>query len=61
MILKKPKFLPTYVHFQNDKDFKIIPMNQLTDDVLMNAQGLYEEIKAHMSQWVPELEFIENI
>ena len=46
---------------QNDKDFKIIPMNQLTDNVLMNAQGLYEEIKAHMSQWVPELEFIENI
>ena len=36
-------------------------MNQLTGDVLMNAQGLYEEIKAHMSQWVPELEFIENI
>ena len=61
VILKNPKFLPTYVHFQNDKDFKIIPMNQLTDDVLMNAQGLYEEIKAHMSQWVPELEFIENI
>ena len=60
VILKDPKFLPTYVHFQNDKDFKIIPMNQLTDDVLMNAQGLYEEIKAHMSQWVPELEFIEN-
>ncbi|MCQ6276362.1 CapA family protein [Bacillus sp. V3B] len=59
--LQNPKFLPTYVKFHNWRDYKIIPMNQLTNDDLMNAQGLYEDIKAHMSQWVPELEFIENI
>ncbi|WP_338472262.1 CapA family protein [Niallia sp. XMNu-256] len=54
--LKNPKFLPTYVRRQ--KDFKIIPMHLLTNDDVKNPQGLLEDLKRHMSQEVPELEFV---
>lgn len=58
--VKNPKLLPTYVKFSNWKDFEIIPMYQLTNDSLPNATGVYDEIKKHMSQYVPNLEFIET-
>lgn len=58
--VKNPKLLPTYVKFTNWKDFKIIPMYQLTNDSLPNAASIYDEIKMHMSQYVQEIEFIEK-
>lgn len=58
--LENPTFLPTYVTFQNQSDYKIIPMYQLTSDILENAPDLYEEVKVHMAQWVPELTFLEG-
>jgi poly-gamma-glutamate synthesis protein (capsule biosynthesis protein) len=48
--LGDPKFLPTYV----DPSFVIHPMKDLP-----NMKSKYEEIKAHMNQWVPELNFFE--
>lgn len=58
--VKNPKLLPTYVNFENRENFEIIPMYQLTDDILPNSTSLYNEIKSHMNQFVPELEFIET-
>ncbi|MFC7687001.1 CapA family protein [Ureibacillus sp. GCM10028918] len=58
--VKNPKLLPTYVKFANWKDFEIIPMYQLTNESLPNAAAIYDEIKQHMSQYVPNLEFIES-
>ncbi|WP_010098146.1 CapA family protein [Ornithinibacillus scapharcae] len=55
-----PEFLPTYVRYQNWRDYEIIPMYQLTNEELPNAKERYEEIKAHMSMWLPELKFIED-
>ncbi|WP_164671009.1 CapA family protein [Virgibacillus doumboii] len=55
-----PKLQPTFVKFHNWANYEVIPMYQLTNDELDNAQEHYQEIKAHMSQWVPELEFIEG-
>ncbi|WP_188457006.1 CapA family protein [Virgibacillus oceani] len=55
-----PKFVPTFVTYQDWRDYGVIPMYQLTNEQLPNAQEHYEEIKAHMSQWMPELEFIEK-
>ncbi|ASN07119.1 CapA family protein [Virgibacillus necropolis] len=56
-----PKFLPTFVDYQpGETDFDVIPMYQLTNEVLPNAKKHYKEIKAHLSQWMPELEFIEE-
>lgn len=59
--VRNPEFLPTYVKFHSDwSNYEVKPMFQLSDDELPGAAGHYEEIKAHMSQWMPELEFIEN-
>jgi poly-gamma-glutamate capsule biosynthesis protein CapA/YwtB (metallophosphatase superfamily) len=55
-----PEFLPTYVKYSNWRDYEVIPMYQLTNQELPNAQKHYEEIKEHMSTWVPDLTFIEE-
>jgi poly-gamma-glutamate capsule biosynthesis protein CapA/YwtB (metallophosphatase superfamily) len=47
--VKNPAFMPTFVIYQN---FKITPLEQLPDQ-----KAVYEEIKQHMNQWVPELKF----
>jgi poly-gamma-glutamate capsule biosynthesis protein CapA/YwtB (metallophosphatase superfamily) len=47
--IENPGFIPTFVIYQN---FKITPMETLQDQ-----QSVYEEIKSHMNQWVPELAF----
>jgi poly-gamma-glutamate capsule biosynthesis protein CapA/YwtB (metallophosphatase superfamily) len=48
--LAEPKFLPTYV----DRSFVIHPMKELPE-----MKHTYDGIKAHMKQWVPELNFFE--
>lgn len=54
-----PQLLPTYVKYQNRRNFEVYPLYQLTNNDLSNAKGVYEEIKNHMSQYMPELQFIE--
>lgn len=58
--VKAPKFMPTFVKFKNQANYEVAPMYQLTNDELANAPEHYQEMKDHMSQWVPELEFIEE-
>lgn len=55
-----PEFLPTYVKYENWRDYEVIPMYQLTNEELPNVKERYKEIKDHMSMWLPELKFIEN-
>ncbi|WP_226038172.1 CapA family protein [Aquibacillus saliphilus] len=58
--LKKPQFLPTFVMSDKEQSYKVMPMYQLTNNQLSNADEHYREIKQHMSQWMPDLEFIES-
>lgn len=59
--IHSPSFIPTYVTFQpNFMDYEVVPMYQLTDSELLGSEKYYEEIKNHMSQWMPELEFVEG-
>ncbi|MFD1038333.1 CapA family protein [Virgibacillus byunsanensis] len=55
-----PQFMPTFVEYENWRNYKVTPMYQLTDSDLSEADRHYQEIKDHMSQWVPELEFMEE-
>lgn len=55
--LESPRFLPTYVDI--NQGFKVIPLKDVTNQQLPGARGHYEEIKRHMSQWMPELDFFE--
>lgn len=56
----EPKFLPTYVSMENNSNYQVLPMFELTNDTLSNSKKHYNEIKEHMSQWMPELQFIEE-
>ena len=59
--LHSPTMLPTYVTFHPSfSDYKVVPMYQLTNEELPGAAQHYEDIKKHMSQWLPELEFVEE-
>lgn len=49
--------MPTYVPYG---EWIVTPMHELTDDELPNADTHYKEIKQHLSQYVPELEFKEE-
>jgi len=57
-----PSILPTYVHFEriNGKmrNYKILPMKDVTDSYLPNASEHYEEIKGHLSQYT-DIDFME--
>lgn len=55
-----PSFLPTYIHFRNWKNYRILPMHSLTDNELTNAKQHYENTKKHMSQFLPSLTFIDD-
>lgn len=54
-----PQLLPTYVKFQRWRNYEILPLYSVTNDELQNAQWIYEEIKSHMMQYMPEITFIE--
>src|SRR5699024_7115103 len=59
--LHSPKLVPTYTKFHSDwADYEVVPMHTLTDIELPEAGIHYEEIKAHMSQWMPEMKFPEG-
>ncbi|WP_182200724.1 CapA family protein [Paraliobacillus salinarum] len=60
--LTEPKFLPTFVDLDIDStsDYSVVPMYKLTDELLRDHQQHYQEIKQHLSQWMPELSFIED-
>lgn len=59
--LHSPQLLPTYVKFHPSwADYEVVPMFQLTDEDLAGANEHYAEMKEHMSQWMPELEFLEE-
>lgn len=55
-----PQFIPTYVHDEKEQNYEVIPMYKLSEEKLKHAGKHYEEIKDHMSQWIPEMEFIEE-
>ncbi|WP_078431695.1 CapA family protein [Metabacillus halosaccharovorans] len=48
IVLKEPSFVPTFVN----EVYHVQPLEQLS-----GKEKLYEEIKKHMNQWVPELTF----
>lgn len=58
--VEEPAFLPTFMSYTDFKDYQVLPMFDLTNKDLSGASNAYEAIKAHLSQWMPELQFIEE-
>ncbi|SEA06027.1 poly-gamma-glutamate synthesis protein (capsule biosynthesis protein) [Thalassobacillus cyri] len=62
--INQPAFIPTivdYTPFANHHagtDFKVVPMHSsLQEEVIPEQKKVFEDIKHHMSQWLPELRF----
>lgn len=51
------QFMPTYIEYGK---WKPMPMFELTDQELPDAAEHYNDVKEHMSQFIPTLEFIEE-
>jgi len=53
--LQNPAFLPVWTHKKNWRQYKLYPLQNVTEQQLPRAQALYQEINAHMKKWMPEL------
>ncbi|WP_404457511.1 CapA family protein [Oceanobacillus kapialis] len=58
--VEAPTFLPTYMSYDNYADYQVLPLFNLPNGELAGATKEYRDIKAHLSQWMPELRFIEG-
>ena len=54
-----PEFMPTYNADQNEADYIVLPWSEVDEAVLPNEEQVYAELYDHMTQWMPELEFIQ--
>lgn len=52
-----PDFIPTWIHKKNWRDYRIIPLHQVSEDVLPNARKHEEEMISHLRTWMPDLNF----
>lgn len=59
--IEQPEFLPTYVTFEDETNYEVMPMKHVTNEDLPKAGEHYEEIKTHMQQWLPELGIEEYV
>ncbi|MDG5787851.1 CapA family protein [Evansella sp. AB-P1] len=55
--LGDPRFVPVFTYKHNWRNYKLHILEDIGDDVLMNAQQHYENTKEHVAQWMPELRF----
>ncbi|WP_077604761.1 CapA family protein [Oceanobacillus sojae] len=63
VLVKTPRFLPTFVEFEEDgdtmTDVHVVPLEKASEEQIENPDAVLSEIKSHMTQWMPELEWIE--
>lgn len=58
--ITSPKFLPTFVSYENDANYHVWPMHEVTDKYLPDAKKHYDKTVNHISEWMPELEIIKK-
>ncbi|GGP12168.1 CapA family protein [Oceanobacillus neutriphilus] len=57
-----PRFLPTFVEFEEDGDtmsnIQVVPLEKASEEQIEDRDEVMSEIKSHMTQWMPELDWI---
>ncbi|WP_163099730.1 CapA family protein [Peribacillus alkalitolerans] len=59
--LKNPSFTLTYNYYLDNRQFKIIPMEHLASEFLMNSNEKFEETKKHMQAYLNDLEIMPSV
>jgi len=54
-----PQFMLTYNADQNEVNYIVLPWSEVNEADLPDKAVIYDEMHEHMTQWMPELEFIE--
>ncbi|MBM7551955.1 CapA family protein [Thalassobacillus pellis] len=63
IIIKNPVFIPTVVDYELNanniagRDFRVLPMSKADESVMPDVKSIHNDIRKHMSQWLPELTF----
>lgn len=59
--VESPRFLPTFVEFEEDgdtmTDIRVVPLEQAREEQINDQDSVLSEMQAHMTQWMPELEW----
>lgn len=58
--LQSPRFLPTYISHHKWRQYSIVPLDTVSKSELPQIDALYQELKLHMTQWIPELRFLPS-
>lgn len=59
ILIEEPEFLLTYVTFEDETNYEVLPMKRVTNEDLPEIEEHYEEVKLHMQQWLPELKITD--
>lgn len=59
--VEAPRFMPTFVEFEEDgsaiSNVQVVPLDQASEEQVEDLDEVLSEIKKHMTQWMPELEW----
>jgi poly-gamma-glutamate capsule biosynthesis protein CapA/YwtB (metallophosphatase superfamily) len=58
--LKSPSFLPTFTYSKNSHDYKVLPLDQVTEQQYKSAQQRYKSLIKHMKTFIPDLYIIQT-
>ncbi|MFD1388835.1 CapA family protein [Oceanobacillus oncorhynchi subsp. oncorhynchi] len=65
VLVQNPRFQPTFVEFEEEedgdtmKDIQVVPLEQASEEQIENLNDVYSEIQDHMTQWMPELDWMK--
>lgn len=59
--LSNPGFTPTYNYYYKNQNFKILPLQNISESHLVYGEGRYKKIKAHMRTYIKDLQFVEPV
>ncbi|MCP3030886.1 CapA family protein [Halobacillus sp. A1] len=60
VIVDSPRFMLTYVSSEGPHAYEVLPMHELNESILPDYKEIIKEYEQHLSQWMPELEFISE-
>jgi poly-gamma-glutamate capsule biosynthesis protein CapA/YwtB (metallophosphatase superfamily) len=58
--IKNPTIIPTYTHAPGFKNFRVLPMRDVSNEQLQNVDKYLVDFKNLMTQWVTDLNYIDK-
>src|SRR5699024_4269026 len=59
--IHSPQLTLTYNASEEEENYRVLPWHEVTEDILPDYNDIYDEMNDHMTQWMPELEFTNDM